>query len=98
MSRLLSIFFVAFAMVFHGGGIVAISSAQAKEEWSVQCSRQQCQVYAEIRLQNGVLFNNIAFRKLNATTYAASSSCLWASTFQAVSILALMTRRSFRPS
>ena len=70
MSRLLSLFFIAFAMVFHGGGIVAISSAQAKEEWSVQCSRQQCQVYAEIRLQNGVLFNNIAFRKLNATTYA----------------------------
>ncbi|EEA94562.1 hypothetical protein PJE062_550 [Pseudovibrio sp. JE062] len=27
-------------------------------------------MYAEIRLQNGTLFNNIAFRKLNATTYA----------------------------
>lgn len=70
MSRLLSFFVVTFAMVFHGGGVLAPTSAQAKEEWSVQCSKQQCQMYAEIRLQNGTLFNNIAFRKLNATTYA----------------------------
>ncbi|SDR48677.1 invasion associated locus B family protein [Pseudovibrio sp. Tun.PSC04-5.I4] len=70
MSRFLTFILVAFAVMFHGGGNSFISTAMAKEEWSVQCSRDQCQMYAEIRLQNGALFNTIAFRKLNAKTYA----------------------------
>ncbi len=70
MSRLFSFLFIAFAMVIHGEGHFNPSVAQAKEEWSVQCNQQNCQMYAEIRLDNGKLFNNIAFRKLDANTYA----------------------------
>lgn len=42
-----------------------------EEDWSVTCSDDICQVYAEIRLESGALVNSVMFRKLDTDVYAA---------------------------
>ncbi|KZL26245.1 invasion associated locus B family protein [Pseudovibrio sp. Ad37] len=61
------------AMLFFFQGVNAYSTTEPsnEEDWSVKCSSDQCQVYAEIRLENGALVNSIMFRKLEADVYAA---------------------------
>ncbi|KZL27420.1 invasion associated locus B family protein [Pseudovibrio sp. WM33] len=60
-------------MLFFFQGVNAYSTTEPsnEEDWSVKCSSDLCQVYAEIRLENGALVNSIMFRKLEADVYAA---------------------------
>lgn len=70
MHKFASIAIGALALLGQCGGSALAQSAADDKQWSVQCDKQQCQLYAEIRLQNGQLFNNIMFRKLENGVYA----------------------------
>lgn len=50
--------------------LAAETPAAPQNQWSVECSQDLCQVYADIRLKNGALFNSVLFRKLGANVYA----------------------------
>ncbi|EEA94662.1 invasion associated locus B family protein [Pseudovibrio sp. JE062] len=61
------------ALLFFLQGASAYSTTEPsnEEDWSVKCSSDLCEVYAEIRLDNGALINSIMFRKLDKDVYAA---------------------------
>ena len=59
----------ALVMLSHGGGI-AFAQDSEPQDWSVQCNRTNCIVVAEARLQNGALFHQIRFEKVDSDLYA----------------------------
>lgn len=62
--------FAALAVVIHGEGFAFAQESENPSQWSVRCSQTACDLYADVKLQNGVIFNSFTFRKLNQNLYA----------------------------